>query len=121
MTLIDGDRIVTAQLYDDEHEEFTEEKMSIIEYVNAYTDEGVTAADDVLNKIRAEIEQKIIKKPFMNFKAHERDHNDAILECLDIIERYRGCKSNGECGMISDKLTTDDGEPDGTGGQIFCP
>ena len=26
-----------------------------------------------------------------------------------------------ECGMISDKLTTDDGEPDGTGGQIFCP
>ena len=37
------------------------------------------------------------------------------------IEHYRGCKSNGECGMISDKLTTDDGEPDGTGGQIFCP
>lgn len=28
---------------------------------------------------------------------------------------------NGGCGMISDKLTTDDGEPDGTGGQIFCP
>lgn len=24
-------------------------------------------------------------------------------------------------GMASDKLTTDDGEPDGTGGQIFCP
>ena len=34
MTLIDGDRIVTAQLYDDEHEEFIEEKMSIIEYFN---------------------------------------------------------------------------------------
>ena len=26
-----------------------------------------------------------------------------------------------EYGMISDKLTTDDGEPDGTGGHIFCP
>ena len=57
MTLIDGDRIITAQLYDDEHEEFTEKKMSIIDYVNAYTDEGVTTADDVLDRIIAEIEQ----------------------------------------------------------------
>ncbi len=55
MTLIDGDRIVTAQLYDDEHEEFTEKKMSIIDIINAYTDEGVTVADNVLDKIRAEI------------------------------------------------------------------
>ena len=47
MTLIDGDRIITAQLYDDEHEEFTEKKMSIIDYINAYTDEGVTEADVV--------------------------------------------------------------------------
>lgn len=45
MTLIDGDRIITAQLYDDEYEEFTEKKMSIIDYINAYTDEGVTEAD----------------------------------------------------------------------------
>ena len=55
MTLIDGDRIITAQLYDDEYEEFTEKKMSIIDYVNAYTTEGVTPADDVLDKIRDEI------------------------------------------------------------------
>jgi len=27
----------------------------------------------------------------------------------------------GKCGMIFDKLITDDDEPDGTGGQIFCP
>ena len=47
MTLIDGDRIITAQLYDDEYEEFTEKKMSIIDYINAYTDEGVTKADVV--------------------------------------------------------------------------
>ena len=45
MTLIDGDRIITAQLYDDEYEEFTEKKMSIIDYINAYTDEGVTETD----------------------------------------------------------------------------
>lgn len=55
MTLIDGDRIVTAQLYDDEHEEFTEEKMSIINYVNRYTTEGVTTADNVLDKLRTEL------------------------------------------------------------------
>jgi len=47
MTLIDGDRIITAQLYDDEHEEYIEKKMSIIDYINAYTDEGVTEADVV--------------------------------------------------------------------------
>lgn len=55
MRLIDGDRIVTAQLYDDQYEEFKEEKMSIIDYVNMYTTEGVTTADDVLEQIRAEI------------------------------------------------------------------
>ena len=48
MTLIDGDRIITAQLYDDEHEEFIEKKMSIIDYINAYTNEGVTEADVVM-------------------------------------------------------------------------
>ena len=47
MTLIDGDRIITAKLYDDEHEEFIEKKMSIIDCLNAYTDEGVTEADVV--------------------------------------------------------------------------
>lgn len=47
MTLIDGDRIITAKLYDDEHEEFIEKKMSIIDCLNAYTDEGVTEANVV--------------------------------------------------------------------------
>lgn len=45
MTLIDGDRIVTAQLYDNEYKVFTEKKMSIIDYINNYTNEGVTEAD----------------------------------------------------------------------------
>lgn len=45
MTLIDGDRIITAMLYDDEQEEFIEKKMTIIEYLNSYTEEGVTIAD----------------------------------------------------------------------------
>ena len=29
------------KLHDDEHEEFTEKKMSIIDFVNAYSDEEV--------------------------------------------------------------------------------
>ena len=59
MTLIEGDKIVTAQLYDDEHEEFTEKKMRIIDFVNKFSDEGVTTADDVLDKIRAEIDNAL--------------------------------------------------------------
>lgn len=80
MTLIDGDRIVTAQLYDDEHEEFTEEKMSIIDYVNAYTDEGVTTADDVLDKIRAEID---------SYCSDNRDRNDGLYIAMKIIDKYK--------------------------------
>lgn len=84
MTLIDGDRIITAQLYDDEHEEFTEKKMSIIDYVNAYTDEGVTTADDVLDKIRTEIEALPKTYPFV-------DHCDMYVKEEDvkkIINKY---------------------------------
>ena len=77
MTLIDGDRIITAQLYDDEHEEFTDKKMSIIDFVNAYTDEGVITADDVLEQIKAEIEQ--IAYPSMT-----------IYRILEIIDKYKG-------------------------------
>lgn len=76
MTLIDGDKIVTAQLYDDEYEEFTEKKMSIIDYVNAYTDEGVTTADDVLDKIKSEI-------------VHLHDWAFSREEILRIIDKYR--------------------------------
>lgn len=84
MTLIDGDKIVTAQLYDDEHEEFTEKKMSIIDYINTYTDEGVTTADDVLDKVRAEID-----------KIYEREGNsvdclNALDEVKEIIDKYKG-------------------------------
>ena len=84
MTLIDGDRIITAQLYNDEYEEFKEEKMSIIDYVNAYTDEGVTTADDVLDKIRAEIAQI----------ADEEQENDkkwaiGLRYAIKIIDKHR--------------------------------
>lgn len=80
MTLIDGDRIITAQLYDDEHEEFTEKKMSIIDYVNAYTDEGVTTADDVLDKIKSEIDSHC---------SDNRDRNDGLYIAMRIIDKYQ--------------------------------
>lgn len=90
MTLIDGDKIVTAQLYDDEHEEFTEKKMSIIEYVNSYTDEGVTVADDVLDKIRTEIKgmYRVILKGTPKDDWAVR-WNDCLDEVLQIIDKYK--------------------------------
>ncbi len=92
MTLIDGDRIVTAQLYDDEHEEFIEKKMSIIDYVNAYTDEEVTTADDVLNKIRAEI---LAMMPSLGIWMYEEGHIEeqtaceVIADVVQIIDKYK--------------------------------
>lgn len=83
MTLIDGDRIVTSQLYDDEHEEFTEKKMSIIEIIDAYTTEGVTVADDVFGKIRERIELEKLGYP------PSAGYYKAIMKCLQIIDKYR--------------------------------
>ncbi len=96
MTLIDGDKIVTAQLYDDEHEEFTEEQMSIIDYVNAYTDEGVTTADDVLDKIKAEIKQAADKQfqiamgvSDLNERYAHIQMENAYRHSLNVIDKYR--------------------------------
>lgn len=84
MTLIDGDKIVTANLYDDQCEEFIEKKMSIIDFVNTYTDEGLTTADDVLDNIKAEIAALSKTYPFEN-------HMDTYVKEDDvrkIIEKY---------------------------------
>ena len=86
MTLIDGDRIVTAQLYDDQHEEFMEKKISIIDFVNAYTDEGVTTADDVLDKIRAEIEEQKECRCFDDDDMYI--YKTGLNDSIDIIDKY---------------------------------
>ena len=100
MTLIDGDRIVTAQLYNDEYEEFKEEKMSIIDYINAYTNEGVTTADDVLDKIRVEI--KAMFPPsgiWMYDEGHEHEHTvcEVLSDVLQIIDKYKAESEDKEC------------------------
>ena len=87
MTLIDGDKLVTAQLYDDEHEEFKEEQMSIIDYVNAYTTEGVTTADNVLDKIRAEIEEVELNITYK--KNYKVGGTWGLRKALEIIDKYR--------------------------------
>lgn len=84
MTLIDGYRIVTAQLYDDEHEEFTEKKMSIIDLINTYTDEGVTTADDVIDKIRTEINTMPCAVTSMKEIYVNRD------KVISILDKYKG-------------------------------
>lgn len=43
----------------------------------------------VLDMIRTEVKAKIIKKPWFDFTKSERDRNDAFLEVLDIINRYK--------------------------------
>ena len=45
--------------------------------------------ESVLDKIRAEIEQKIVKRHGLNHTRSERDRNDAFLEALDIIDKYK--------------------------------
>lgn len=45
--------------------------------------------EPVIDKIRAEIEEKIAKRPYFNFEKRERDRNDAFLEVLDIIDKYK--------------------------------
>lgn len=44
---------------------------------------------DVLDKIRDEIEQKIKKGSGLNHTRTERDRNDAFLEVLYIIDKYK--------------------------------
>lgn len=44
--------------------------------------------NDTLNEIKAEIEGKIVKRPWLDFEDRERDRNDAFLEVLDIIDKY---------------------------------
>lgn len=44
---------------------------------------------DILEKIRAEVEKKIVKRPWLDFEDRERDRNDAFLEVLDIIDEYK--------------------------------
>lgn len=45
--------------------------------------------ESILDKIRAEIERKIVKRPWLDFEDRERDRNDAFLEVLDIIAKYK--------------------------------
>lgn len=57
-----------------------------------------------LDKIRAEIKAKIEKRPWLDFKDRERDRNDAFLEVLDIIDKYKA--ESEDVGELSDGYHT---------------
>lgn len=52
MRLIDADAKITAILYDDEHEETCEQKMSVADYIDSYTNEGCPPAVDAAPVVR---------------------------------------------------------------------
>jgi hypothetical protein len=52
--------------------------------------------EPMLDKIRAKIEKKIIKRPWLDFEDRERDRNDAFLEVLDIIDKYKANMENNK-------------------------
>jgi hypothetical protein len=57
--------------------------MSIIDFVNGYTSEGVTTADDVIDKIRAEIVD-------LGRRTMNDNRASGIWACRDIIDKYKG-------------------------------
>lgn len=70
-----------------------------IYYDRLLVDVVTTIEEHILDKIRAEVEKKIIKRPWLDFKDMERDRNDAFLEVLDIIDKYKTESGKGveEC------------------------
>lgn len=52
--------------------------------------------NEVLDKIRAEIEAKIVRRPWLDFEDRERARDDAFLEVLDIIDKYKTESENRE-------------------------
>lgn len=63
---------------------------------NIAVDMQKSEVNDVLDKIRIEIEQKIKKRPGLNHTRSERDRNDAFLEVLDIIDNYKTERNDKE-------------------------
>jgi radical SAM superfamily enzyme len=91
MTLIDGDRIITTQLYDDEHEEYIDKKMSIIDFVNRFSDEGVTTTDDILDKIKTEIKKAIWEDVIVGLDGTDETRIPCLNpdDVLEIIDKYK--------------------------------
>ena len=50
--------------------------------------------EPILDRIREEIKSKIVKRPWLDFEDRERDRNDAFLEVLDTINKYKAESEN---------------------------
>jgi len=84
MTLIDGDKIITTQVYDEQYEELIEKKMSIIDFVNRFSDEGATITDNILDKIRAEIDEQCD-----SVRPYDISCAEGLEMALEIIDKYK--------------------------------
>ena len=63
--------------------------MSIIDFINAYSDEGVTTADDVLDNIRAEISNIPLTDTDGNNGHWYREPQAIIDDVLQVIDHYK--------------------------------
>lgn len=66
-----------------------EEDFEELDFMQTHKTVGKLISADILDKIRAEIDGKIVKRPWLDFEDRERDRNDAFLEVLDIIDKYK--------------------------------
>ena len=71
----------------------TLEKVGLLTNIQCFNQGYEQGIFDVLDKLKVEIEKKIVKRPWLDFEDRERDRNDAFLELLDIIDKY---KNNAE-------------------------
>lgn len=65
------------------------EKIDLLTNIQCYNQGYKQGIFDILDKLKVEIKGKIIKRPWLDFEDRERDRNDAFLELLDIIDKYK--------------------------------
>lgn len=87
------DAIIAKHEIDDEYVTIT----SILDYDALRMARKLLEQTNVLDKIETEMKQKIIKKPNMDFEWWERCQNDAILDVLDIIDKYKAESESKDC------------------------
>lgn len=78
---------VIIDIDDEEYNRF--KKAEIKGYVSTQIPISTIMNGVPLDNLRAKIKGKIIKRPWLDFEDRERDRNDAFLEVLDIIDKYK--------------------------------
>lgn len=85
--------------------------MKEIDFIQPKKTVGKLINIEVLDEIRSEIEQKIVRRSGLSHTRSERDRNDAFLEVLDIVDKYR--KEQEDNGFF-DEIMDDESEDEET-------